>query len=267
VGKDLIAIADLSADDVGRLWRMADEPPRPSSGARIAWCFEGKGIRTRTSFIQAFQQIGASFVELPDLLKTSERACDLAGYLDPYYDLYVIRETDHERLTEFAAHSTRPVINAMSRNGHPCEVLADAYSIEREIAPLSSLRVGLWGPETNVFRSWQELAAMIGFELVCFRDAAEGAEPHAHPVRDRADCKVDVLITDAWPAGMESARWTLQREHLKVLGEPRLLPTPPFSIGRELGFDPVAERFVGYRQKLALLPVQRAVITDCLARK
>lgn len=99
----------------------------PTSAAQGGLVVEGNGIRTRTSFIQTFQELGLSFVELPNLLKTPERAADLAGYLDPFYDAYVVRESNHQRLAEFAFASQRPVIIAMSGMGHPCEVLTDAF--------------------------------------------------------------------------------------------------------------------------------------------
>jgi ornithine carbamoyltransferase len=97
--------------------------------------------------------------ELPNFLTSDERASDLAGYLDPFYDIYVIRAANHARLAEFASASRRPVINAMSDSGHPCEVLTDAYFIDTELMPLEQARICLWGPPTNVFRSWHELAA------------------------------------------------------------------------------------------------------------
>jgi len=121
----LIQIKDLSASDIRSIWRLASKPSAPSKG-NVAWSFEGNGIRTRTSFIQAFRELNLSFVELPNLLKTHERVADLAGYLDPFYDIYVIRDSNHERLTEFANASRRPVVNAMTSLGHPCEVLTDA---------------------------------------------------------------------------------------------------------------------------------------------
>jgi len=127
----LIQINDLSAQDIRSIWSLATKPSTPVKG-NVAWSFEGNGIRTRTTFIQAFQELNLSFVELPNLLKTNERVADLAGYLDPFYDIYVIRDSNHERLTEFANASHRPVVNAMSSFGHPCEVLTDAYSIEKK---------------------------------------------------------------------------------------------------------------------------------------
>lgn len=79
----LVRIADLSANDIRSIWLMAIKPSTPLTGT-VGWSFEGNGIRTRTTFIQAFRELNLQFVELPNLLKTSERAADLAGYLDPF---------------------------------------------------------------------------------------------------------------------------------------------------------------------------------------
>ena len=74
----LLRIADLTPDDVHAIWSLA-RSSTPSVGGRVAWSFEGNGIRTRTTFIQAFWDLGLSYIELPNLLKTDERVCDLAG--------------------------------------------------------------------------------------------------------------------------------------------------------------------------------------------
>lgn len=67
----------------------------------------------------------------------------------------------------------------MPAQGHPCEVLTDAYCVDTYIKPLSQARVCLWGPSTNVFRSWHELARVLGLELVqiCHQSFHE-ALPH-----------------------------------------------------------------------------------------
>ena len=103
-----------------------------------------------TTFIQAFRDLDLQFTELPNLLKTGERARDLAGYLDAFYDLYVVRESDHARLVEFAAASRRPVVNAMSGDGHPCEVLTDAYYVDTAVTPLERARVCLWAADQRL---------------------------------------------------------------------------------------------------------------------
>lgn len=80
-----------------------------------------------------------------------------------------------------------------------------------------------------------------------------------------ADEPVDVLVTDGWPRDFSDAAWTLTQAHLQRLGNPRLLPTPPFTIGHEVGFDPAASPgFVGYEQKRALVTVQRAILAHAL---
>lgn len=261
----LIRITDLSANDIRSIWNLAAKPTAPVTG-KVAWSFEGNGIRTRTTFIQAFRDLNLSFVELPNLLKTNERACDLAGYLDPFYDLYVIRDSNHDRLTEFANASHRPVVNAMSSLGHPCEVLADAFSIEKTIGPLSKTQVVLWGPTTNVFRSWHELAGILGFELIHLCDAHfHETMPHVH-FSESMPTQTDVVITDSWPSGFDDTAWSLTAKHLEEMGHPKLLPTPPFSIGHEIALDPLHDKgFMGYEQKMALLPVQKAILSYLMA--
>lgn len=264
---DLIALDDLTSDDVAAIFASVDDArPPPTDVGAVGWSFEGSGIRTRASFVQAFRDLGLAYTELPGLLATDERVGDLAGYLDPFFGLYVIRASDHDRLAAFARASRRPVINAMSSRGHPCEVLADACFIGRSVAPLRTARIALWGPTTNVFRSWHELARML--DLTVFQVCAE--------THHEAGCSVtfvtvpppaiDIVITDAPPAAVASNQEALSIEHLQRMGRPALLPTPPFSIGRELLFDPTGYAgFVGYGQKALLRPVQSAIIRHLLA--
>lgn len=279
----ILQLTDLQPADIHAIWALVNAPmpaPAPLQGT-VAWSFEGNGIRTRTTFIAAFRQLGLAFTELPNLLKTSERPEDKAAYLDPFYCVYVLRESDHTRLSAFAAASRRPVINAMSAQGHPCEVLTDAYYVHTRIKPLAQARICLWGPSTNVFRSWHELAQVLGLTLVqvCHRRFHESlphvrfVEPAALQGAADAVGAVDVLITDNWPASTE-ADATIQadlapltEEHLAALGNPALLPTPPFTLGRELTVDPATyPGFVGYTQKTLLLPVQVAILRWVLAR-
>lgn len=262
---NLVSISTLSEQDIRAIWSLVDTPAPTLLPSNVAWSFEGHGIRTRTTFIRAFRELGMSFTELPNLLKTGERVVDLAGYLDPFFDLYVIRESDHARLEAFAQASARPVINAMSAGGHPCEVLTDAFYLDRTLGGLKQARICLWGPTTNVFRSWHELAAVLGLTItqVCeerFQERIDGVE-----FLDAAPTHADVVITDAWPAGVDHAALALSGEHLARMGSPALLPTPPFTVGRELLLDPVGYRgFAGYGQKKLLLPVQKAILRHAM---
>ena len=256
----LLDIDNLSSSDIHAIWSLVRAKPTPISGT-VACSFEGNGIRTRTTYIQSFNELELTYIELPNLLKTKERVCDLAGYLDPFYSAYVVRYSDHERLRKFALASSRPVINAMTSLAHPCEVLSDGYYIDSEIKPIHEVKVGLWGPTTNVFRSWYALAATLGIEIQHFC----GPDYHSvHPNVIYSSClnkAVDILVTDGWPSNFSDSNWSLDLEHLASLGNPKLLPTPPFSIGKEVSFDPLTySGFLGYEQKSILLSVQRAIL-------
>jgi ornithine carbamoyltransferase len=257
---NIVSLSSLSEQDVRAIWSLVDAPAQPRR-SNVAWSFEGNGLRTRTTFIRAFRELGMQFTELPNLLKTQERVADLAGYLDPFFNLYVIRDMDHKRLEAFANASVHPVINAMSAGGHPCEVLTDAFYLDKIFKDLKQAHICLWGPTTNVFRSWHELAIALGFRItqVCEEEYHE-----SNPAIDfmsTAPSHADVVITDSWPSGIDHSALALSDRHLALMGRPALLPTPPFTIGREVLFDPVAYAgFVGYEQKQLLLPVQKAIL-------
>jgi ornithine carbamoyltransferase len=257
----LISIADLTPADIHAIWARVGEPDT-ATGLNVAWSFEGNGIRTRSTFLRAFRELGMAVTELPNLLKTTERVVDLAGYLDPLFDLYVIRDSDHERLQALAQATDRPVIKAMSSQGHPCEVLTDAWWLSRQFGTLQGLCICLWGPTTNVFRSWHELAAVLNLRIVqvCERGFHLKGLPQVD-FQSEAPQRADVVITDAWPSGVDASALALSATHLERMGTPTLLPTPPFTIGREIVLDPVTyPGFTGYAQKQWLLPVQKAIL-------
>jgi ornithine carbamoyltransferase len=257
---NLVSISSLSEHNIRAIWSLVDAS-QPQIGSNVAWSFEGNGIRTRTTFIRAFRELGMQFTELPNLLKTQERVVDLAGYLDPFFDLYVIRDTDHERLEAFANASSRPVINAMSASGHPCEVLTDAFYLHRKFTNLKDAHICLWGPTTNVFRSWHEMATALDIRITQVCDESFHEQHPSVEFLSKAPSHADVVITDSWPSGVDHSALALSNEHLSLMGGPALLPTPPFTIGREVLLDPVAYHgFVGYEQKQLLLPVHKAIL-------
>jgi ornithine carbamoyltransferase len=140
-------------------------------------------------------------------------------------------------------------------------VLTDAYYIDSTLMPIRQSRICLWGPPTNVMRSWHELAQLLGLSMhhVCNTNLHE-ALPGITFTSELSDA-VDIVITDGWPSGAEALGESLTLADLKRMGNPVLLPTPPFSIGRELAFDPLLyPRFAGYGQKELLLPVQKAIL-------
>ena len=136
--------------------------------------------------------------------------------------------------------------------------------MDTELRPLAGARVCLWGPPTNVLRSWHELAAVLGLSVTHACDAAFHQATPGVQFTESCPSDIDIVITDGWPSGVEAPAWSLTEAHLAQMGQPKLLPTPPFAIGRELAFDPLHyPGFTGYRQKELLLPVQKAILRHC----
>ena len=248
--KKFIDTQSLKPETIAQIWRLVSAVDMPAVDGHVAVSFQGSGTRTRTTFLQAISHLGLDAIELPIFLDTKERAQDLAGYLDPFYSLYIIRYNDHDRMKSFSDASRRPVINAMSSLEHPCEALADAYWFHSSVKPLDQASIVLWGPVTNVLRSWANVARACGASV-----------KHICKVLEALPANVDLVVTDGWPQMYTDQRSSLTMGCLERMGMPLLLPTPPFTIGQELDFDPLTyANFAGYEQKLCLLEVQKAII-------
>ena len=200
----LLDIDHLTKNDIYRIWDSIDNKTTLKLKANVAWSFEGNGIRTRTTFLQAMQNLGINYIELPNFLKTGESVQDLAGYMDAFYSMYIIRENNHQRLTEFAEATKRPVINAMSCEAHPCEVLTDAYYLQSKFDSLSSLKILLWGPLTNVFKSWHSLADVLDLNVTHYCPEENHNDADCISYIDQLSGEYDVIITDAWPSGFSN---------------------------------------------------------------
>lgn len=255
-----LEIQDFSREQIKSVFNRVDSHGISEQKLPIACSFEGKGIRTKTSFYQAVHCIGLDYIELPVLLDTDERLQDVAGYLDEIHSAYIIRYSNHERLREFAKSSKRPVINAMSSEEHPCEAMSDVFWFQ-SVKPVGNSSVLIWGPMTNVLRSWAALFQCLGGNVIHFKPTHSTLSNRIVDRRDFSKLEIDIVVTDGWPKKFSDAACTLTIEDLESLGHPRLLPTPPFTIGNEIGFDPVSySGFCGYKQKRSLVSVQAAIL-------
>ena len=257
----LLDIDNLEEKDIYQIWSNVTERPSRKIEGKIAWSFEGNGIRTRTTFLQAFQNLGVNYVELPNFLKTGESIIDLAGYMDSFYSMYVIRDGNHQRMKEFATATKKPVINAMSSDAHPCEVLTDAYYLWSKFESLQAVHILLFGPVTNVFQSWYALSKVLGLNMTHYCPMKYHRETDSVMFTEQLTGKYDVVITDAWPSGFSDKSYSLSEFMLREMGNPILIPAPPVTVGNELG-EPLCDMasFVGYQQKELLLPVQEEII-------
>lgn len=255
---NLLDTESLSKETMEQIWCLFTATEAMKNVDPVAISFQGSGTRTRTTFLQALSHLGLQYIELPLFLETKERAQDLAGYLDPFYSLYVVRYHDHERMKAFSNASRRPVINAMSSLEHPCEALSDAYWFHTVVKPLDTANIVLWGPTTNVLRSWANVASTWGSSVTLIERPLDV---------DDLPKNIDLVVTDGWPQAYKERNLHLTQSQLKQMGSPLLLPTPPFTIGQELDFDPLLyDNFAGYDQKQYLLKVQKAIIRYVLEK-
>lgn len=218
---DLLSFQDLTAEEVTDLLSFADElkrlqrqhrPFQPLSGQTIAMIFEKPSLRTRVTFEVGIMQLGGHAVMLETRLGERESVSDVARNLNRWVDGIVARTFSHDTLTEMAALTDIPVINALSDRLHPCQILADAQALREHKGELSSLKLAFVGDGNNVCASWFEFAAHvpISVTLVCppgyevEPDIRAFAEKHAkgrvHITHDLEEGlkDADAVYTDVW---------------------------------------------------------------------
>lgn len=272
--KEIITINDLLPAEIEQVFDLADRSdslafPR-SAGLTACTSFEGNSIRTRATFVKALADLGITPVEVPNLLKTGEDMRHLAGYMDSWMDLYILRDRDHERMAAFAAASVKPVINAMTGLAHPCEVLADLYSIQKEKGDVRRLRYCVLGPPTNVLMSWQRIGQVMGLDMIHVLPPGTAPEmpPGSSVTHHKADglTGADVILTDAWPQGFFDPSLQLTLADLAAAKpDAWVIPCPPFNVAQEIHADVIdSHYFAGYAQKRYLYHVQKALITFAL---
>jgi ornithine carbamoyltransferase len=233
VKRDLLRVLDLSGREVlslvssGRAWKRRwgkRNPPRPLAGKSLAMVFQKASTRTRVSFEVGMTRLGghALFLSPADTqIGRGEPVRDTARVLSRYVDGIMIRTFSHAFAEEMARASSVPVINGLTDDHHPCQVLADLMTARERGLDLRRMRVAFVGDGNNVANSWVEAAHLLGFTL---RVACpKGYEPSGRIRREaetagRGDVRVlrdpveaakgaDVLYTDVWTSmGQETER-------------------------------------------------------------
>ena len=260
----------------------------PLAGRTILTIFPEASMRTRVTFEAGAKRLGATHVWLPPaILERSEPLADVAGYLDCWVELAVIRYPRLGALRELAGHMAAPVVNAMTGENHPCEIMADLLTLREDWGDLESLQLVFIGPRGNVANSWVAAAAVMrlsltqicppGYEVDARRFALAGpaALGRIAVTSDLASgvAGADAILTDCWPAGdFDAVReaflpYQVTSRLMELTGKPaaRLYPCPPVTRGREVSAEVMNSRyFAGYGAKANLLPVQQAILLSCL---
>jgi len=198
--------------------KMAGIQPFPATGKVIGLLFEKPSTRTRISFEAAMFNLGGqvTFMSSRDLqLSRGEPIRDTARVLSRYLDCIVIRTFGQEVVEEFARWADVPVINGLTNEHHPCQVLSDIMTVmEYKGMDLKGLKVAWVGDGNNVAHSWIELSARLGLDLTlaCPKGyepdegilegarRAGGAGCSIKVVQDPAEAVRDaaVINTDVW---------------------------------------------------------------------
>jgi ornithine carbamoyltransferase len=172
-GRDLISIADLSAQDIRRVvdtalaMKNGDSSP-VLKGRTLALLFEKPSLRTRVSFDVAMAQLGGHALYLSPAevgLGEREPVADVARALSRYVDAIAVRTFKHETVEELARWADVPVMNALSDGEHPCQALADLLTIYEKKGRWRGLVLSFVGDGNNVARSLMLGSSLVGMDF------------------------------------------------------------------------------------------------------
>jgi ornithine carbamoyltransferase len=208
----LRAILDDAAARKARL--KAGERSKPLDGKVLAMIFDKPSTRTRVSFDVGMRQLGGETIMLTGTemqLGRSETIADTAKVLSRYVDAIMIRTTSHDRLIELTENATVPVINALTDDTHPCQIMADIQTFEEHRGPVAGKTFAWTGDGNNVLHSLLEASARLHFKLNIA--VPEGSEPmqkyvdwakanggvvHFTRSAEEAVTGADCIVTDSW---------------------------------------------------------------------
>lgn len=231
---DFLHLSDLDAPTILRLFdraralkarRAGGEVETTLRGKTLILLFEKASTRTRLSFEAAIFQLGGHAITLPwgeSQAARGEPLADTARVTSSYGDAIVFRTFGEERLFEVAEFSRVPVINALTDEGHPVQVLTDLFTIWEHFGSLDG-KVITWVGDgsSNMARSWVEAAELFGLELRVAAPA--GFDP---PLREGSPVQIvrspaeavagaHVICTDVWTSMGQEEEGAARREALR----------------------------------------------------
>jgi len=232
--KDLLSIRDLTVFEIDGLFDLAADLKAQQrkgiahpllTGKTLGMIFEKPSLRTRVTFEVGMAQLGGRAIYLAPAdiqLGKRETVKDVAKNLERWVDGIMARTFTHQTVEQLARHAAVPVINGLSDLTHPCQILADLFTLREKRGPLRGVKVAYIGDGNNVCHSWLYGAAKTAIDLTVA--CPKGYEPDADVVafaRQEAEASggritllddakaaaagADVLYTDVWTSmGQES---------------------------------------------------------------
>ncbi|MFN5757521.1 MAG: ornithine carbamoyltransferase [Planctomycetia bacterium] len=232
--RHILVPEDLSAHEIEAIFAISkDLETKYTAGTRdallpgrvLALVFEKPSLRTRVSFEAAMAHLGGSSVFLGEdagFSSSRESVADFGRVLSEYADAIVCRSKSHDTIERLAAAASVPVINGLSDYCHPCQALADVYTLKQHVGRVAGLTLAFVGDGNNVARSLAVVCGLLGMRFVlaapkayqfddAFRTHVKGLLPNAEIVETTdpvaAVKGAAAVYTDVWASmGQEKER-------------------------------------------------------------
>ncbi len=181
-------------------------PPQLFDGLSLAMVFDKLSTRTRFSFDVAMKQLGGHTVvtTMGEMqMGGSESIESTAKVLSRFVDAVMVRMSDQAKMDELAKHATVPIINGMTNDSHPCQIMADLMTIEEKFGTVEGKKIAWFGDVNNVSRTFMQAAPIFGFDLTLAVPAdliPQGTWKNVTFTSDPKDAAkgAHVLVTDTW---------------------------------------------------------------------
>ncbi|MEK7345265.1 MAG: ornithine carbamoyltransferase [Pseudomonadota bacterium] len=216
-----LQFSDLSADDYAHLFTRAAEIKRkfktyekyhPLADRTLAMIFEKASTRTRVSFEAGMYQLGGSVVHLTtgdSQLGRAEPIEDSARVISRMTDIVMIRTYGQDKIERFASHSRVPVINGLTNEFHPCQILADIFTFIEHRGSIKGKVVAWVGDGNNMANTWLQAAELLGFTVHLSTPSGYEVDQAVAGLQGNACYKVfadpleacrdaDLVTTDVW---------------------------------------------------------------------
>ena len=175
ISRDLVSVTDFSPQEIKWLFQLTKLlKKKPAEfrdalvGKQIVLFFEKASLRTRLSFEAGMASMGGTTVFVDQTryrLDEREPLCDVAHNVERWVNGVVLRTFEHQNVVEMARYSSVPVINALSNLEHPCQALADFFTLQEKFSDLRQVRLAYVGDGNNVAHSLMLAAASVGAKI------------------------------------------------------------------------------------------------------
>jgi ornithine carbamoyltransferase len=219
--RHFLQLKDLSRDEYAHLFERTRwikerfkryEPYRPLHDRTLAMVFEKHSTRTRVSFEAGMHQLGGSVITLmtrDTQLGRGEPIEDVAKVISRMVDVVMIRTFEQAIIEQFAAHSRVPVINGLTNEYHPCQIMGDIYTFIEQRGDIRGRTVAWIGDSNNVCNTWLQAAELFDFNVHVSTPPGYEVEPeraglygtdHYEEFEDPMEAarEADLITTDVW---------------------------------------------------------------------